>query len=37
MIMRMADEPVSQPADREAKIITLCGSTRFEAELADAN
>jgi hypothetical protein len=37
MMIRMEDEPVPQPAEREAKVITLCGSTRFEAEFAEAN
>jgi hypothetical protein len=33
----MDDRRVWQPAEREAKVITLCGSTRFEAEFAEVN
>ena len=33
----MEDQQASQPGEREAKVVTLCGSTRFEAEFADVN
>ncbi len=33
----MEDQPPPQPAGGEAKVITLCGSTRFEAEFAEVN
>lgn len=33
----MNDQQTSQPAEGEAKVITLCGSTRFEAEFAEVN
>lgn len=31
------NEQASQAAEGEAKVITLCGSTRFEAEFAEVN
>jgi hypothetical protein len=31
------DQHVPQSAEGEAKVITLCGSTRFEAEFAEVN
>ena len=31
------DQQGPQPAQVEAKVITLCGSTRFEAEFAEVN
>jgi hypothetical protein len=31
----MEDQQASQSAGGEAKVITLCGSTRFEAEFKD--
>lgn len=33
----MEDHQAPQPAEPEAKVITLCGSTRFEAEFAEVN
>ncbi len=33
----MEDQPAPQSAEGEAKVITLCGSTRFEAEFAEVN
>ncbi|QBR92511.1 hypothetical protein [Nocardioides euryhalodurans] len=33
----MEDQLSRQSAEGEAKVITLCGSTRFEAEFADVN
>jgi len=33
----MEDAQSRQPAESEAKVITLCGSTRFEAEFAEVN
>jgi hypothetical protein len=33
----MEDERAPQPAGGDAKVITLCGSTRFEAEFAEVN
>ncbi len=33
----MEDQEASQPAEGEAKVITLCGSTRFEAEFTEVN
>jgi hypothetical protein len=33
----MKDQQVLQPVEGEAKVITLCGSTRFEAEFAELN
>ncbi len=33
----MEDEQVPQSAGGEAKVITLCGSTTFEAEFAEVN
>jgi len=33
----MEDQQVPQSAESEAKVITLCGSTRFEAEFAEVN
>ena len=33
----MEDQQAPQPAEGEAKVITLCGSTKFEAEFADVN
>ena len=37
MMSLMEDQQTPQPAEGEAKVITLCGSTRFEAEFAEAN
>jgi hypothetical protein len=33
----MDDQQAPRSAEREAKVITLCGSTRFEAEFAEVN
>jgi len=33
----MEDQQASQSAQREAKVITLCGSATFEAEFAEVN
>jgi hypothetical protein len=33
----MQDQRVPQSAEGEAKVITLCGSTEFEAEFAEVN
>ncbi len=33
----MEDQQVPQPAEDAAKVITLCGSTRFEADFAEVN
>jgi hypothetical protein len=33
----MEDHPAPRAAEAEAKIITLCGSTTFEAEFAEVN
>jgi hypothetical protein len=33
----MEDHQTPQTAEGEAKVITLCGSTRFEAEFAEVN
>jgi hypothetical protein len=33
----MEDQQAPQSAGREAKVITLCGSTKFEAEFAEVN
>ena len=33
----MEDQQAPQSAEGEAKVITLCGSTRFEAEFAEVN
>lgn len=35
--MNLMDQREPQPADGEAKVVTLCGSTRFEAEFAEVN
>ncbi len=35
--MNLMEDQGSQPAEGEAKVITLCGSTRFEAEFAKVN
>lgn len=37
MMILMDDQQVPQSAEGEAKVITLCGSTRFEAEFAEVN
>ena len=37
MMSLMEDQQTPQPAEREAKVVTLCGSTRFEAEFAEVN
>jgi hypothetical protein len=34
---RMEDQQALQSAEGEAKVVTLCGSTRFEAEFAQVN
>ena len=34
---RMEDQQAPQAARGEARVITLCGSTRFEAEFAQVN
>lgn len=34
---RMEDQRTPQTAEGEAKVVTLCGSTRFEAEFAEVN
>ena len=31
------DQQTPQSAEGEAKVVTLCGSTRFEAEFAEVN
>jgi hypothetical protein len=31
------DQQAPQSAEGEAKVITLCGSTKFEAEFAEVN
>ena len=31
------DQPTPQPAEGEAKVITLCGSTQFEAEFTEVS
>ncbi|MXG88208.1 hypothetical protein [Nocardioides flavescens] len=33
----MSDEEPPQPANLAAKVVTLCGSTRFQAEFAEAS
>ena len=33
----MEDQQAPQSAEGEAKVITLCGSTKFEAEFAEVN
>ncbi len=33
----MDDKRAPLPAERDAKVITLCGSTKFEAEFAEVN
>ncbi|HEX5199036.1 hypothetical protein ACFQS1_39555 [Paractinoplanes rhizophilus] len=33
----MEDQRAPQPAEGAAKVVTLCGSTRFEAEFAEVN
>ena len=33
----MEDQQTPQPGKGEARVITLCGSTRFEAEFAEVN
>jgi len=33
----VGDQQARQSAEGEAKVITLCGSTRFEAEFAEVN
>jgi hypothetical protein len=33
----MEEQQARQPADGEAKVVTLCGSTKFEAEFAEIN
>lgn len=33
----MEDQQAPRAAEGEAKVITLCGSTKFEAEFADVN
>ncbi|MEV4534555.1 hypothetical protein AB0J82_12065 [Asanoa sp. NPDC049518] len=33
----MEDQQAPESAQGEAKVITLCGSTRFEAEFAEVN
>ena len=33
----MEDQQMPQSAEGEAKVITLCGSTTFEAEFAEVN
>lgn len=37
IINLMEDQHAPRPAAGEAKVITLCGSTRFEAEFAEVN
>jgi hypothetical protein len=34
---RMEDQQAPRSAESEAKVITLCGSTKFEAEFAEVN
>lgn len=36
-IMILMEDEQTQSAEGDAKIITLCGSTRFEAEFAEVN
>ena len=33
----MDDQQAQHSADHDAKVVTLCGSTRFEAEFAEVN
>jgi hypothetical protein len=33
----MEDQEAPQSAERDGKVITLCGSTKFEAEFAEVN
>jgi hypothetical protein len=33
----MEDQPAPQPVEGDAKVITLCGSTTFEAQFAEVN
>ncbi len=33
----MSDAPARQPAQGDAKVVTLCGSTRFQAQFAEVN
>lgn len=35
--IRMEDQQAPQSAEGEAKVVTLCGSTKFEAEFAEVN
>ena len=35
--MDLMDDEQAHPAEGEAKVVTLCGSTRFEAEFAEVN
>ncbi len=37
MMNLMEDQQAPEPAEREAKVITLCGSTAFETEFAEVN
>lgn len=35
--IRMEDQQAPQSAEGEAKVVTLCGSTKFEAEFPEVN
>jgi hypothetical protein len=37
MMNRMEDQEAPQPAEGDAKVITLCGSTRFQADFVEVN
>src|SRR3954466_6073125 len=37
MMKLMEDQQAPQSAEGDAKVVTLCGSTRFEAEFAEGN
>ena len=37
MMDPMEHQRAPRPVDREARVVTLCGSTRFEAEFAEVN
>jgi hypothetical protein len=37
MMNRMEDQEAPQPAEGDAKVVTLCGSTRFQADFAEVN
>jgi hypothetical protein len=37
MMNRMEDQKAPRPAEGDAKVITLCGSTRFQADFVEVN